>query len=163
MRFLVCVLLSVVASSCCYVHRNSSECVCVVVDWRYGASEMRIQTGRAAGDLMDRWFAKTGHDSDQKCPHIFVSKFNNLTDCFIPEEIVRDALEKAALDDGRFSIAVGKRRGKPTLLAKVSLSRDVFSGSLGDVEVYQLTIGLYDAESDTLLDSAKDVLCKSAF
>lgn len=161
-----------------------------MLDWRYGAADIRIQTTKLCRVLMDRWFEKTGYDySTQEKPRIVITHIDNRTDQYISTDMIRDAFEGVAVNDGRFTITVGDRRDEreldqmmskisqhpkynnptrletgnataPELLAKIRITKAINSAARYDIEDYRMTITLYDIETQELVDSAWDVLRK---
>lgn len=159
------------------------------LDWRYGAGDIRIQTYKITGQLMDRWFARTNYDYTQGRPRIIITEIDNRTDHYIATDMIRDIIEGAAIDDGRFTIVVGDIRdereldclmqkithdpkynnssrlqqGKataPQFLGKVRITKAVTSDRFADYEDYRMTVTLYDIETQEAIDSAWDVLSK---
>lgn len=181
-------------SSCCRSVRTAVDvtpgnCSCTKLDWRYGAGDIRIQTTKINRVLMDRWYAKTGYNGECGKPRIIITQIDNCTDCYISSEMIRDTIESAAIDDGRYTIVVGNARdeaeldsmmGKiaclpkynnnsrlalgqataPQFLAKIRLTKAVTSDSWYDYEDYRMTITLYDIETQEAIDSSWDVLSK---
>lgn len=160
------------------------------MDWRYGASDIRIQTSKLSGILMDRWYAKTNYDFTT-CgkPRIVITEIDNRTDQYISTDMVRDIFEGVAVDDGRFTVVVGDVRDEreldglmqkiatnpkysnssrltpgqataPQLLAKVRLTKAVNADRSFDYEDYRMQVTLYDIETQEIIDSAWDVLSK---
>lgn len=159
------------------------------LDWRYGASDIRIQTSKINRQLMDRWFAKTGWDCQKGKPRIIITDIDNRTDCYIQTDMIRDIIEGVAIDDGRYTIVVGDVQDEreldalmckithdpkysnssrltpglataPQFLAKVRITKAVTSDRYYDYEDYRMTVTLYDIESQEAIDSAWDVLSK---
>lgn len=159
------------------------------LDWRYGATDIRIQTTKLNSQLMDRWFAKTKYDCAQGKPRILISEIDNRTDTYISTDMIRDIIEGVAIDDGRYTVVVGDYRDEgeldyliskinqdpkystssrlspgqataPQFLAKVRLTKAVTSDRFFDYEDYRMTVTLYDIETQEAIDSAWDVLSK---
>lgn len=160
------------------------------LDWRYGATDIRIQTSKINSQLMNRWFAKTGYVWDQGCkPRIIITQVDNRTDCFISTDMIRDIIEGVAIDDGRYSIIVGDCQDEreldkvmakiscdpkysnnsrlanngalaPQFLGKIRITKATTSDRYYDYEDYRMTITLYDIETQEAIDSAWDVLSK---
>ncbi len=166
-------------------HANTGE----RLDWRYGANDLKIQTTSVLETLMNRWFKKTQYKGEEGKPVIIVTKVENETDTYIPTAMIRDVIEGIAIDDGRFSIAVGNsadqkeldalmakiqkdplynnesrikgNKGKaPQFLAKIRLTKAVTYQKYYDIEDYRMTVTLYDIETQEAIDSAWDVMRK---
>ena len=158
------------------------------LDWRYGATDIRIQTTKITSQLMDRWYAKTDYNCEIK-PRIVITQIDNRTDCYISTDMIRDIFEGAAVDDGRFTIVVGDTQDEkeldrlmakihhdpkycnsskpqygnasaPQFLGKVRITKAVTSDRNYDYEDYRMTVTLYDVETQEIIDSAWDVLSK---
>ncbi|MBN9378331.1 MAG: hypothetical protein BGO14_06680 [Chlamydiales bacterium 38-26] len=159
------------------------------LDWRYGSSDIRIQTTKLNKQLMDRWLTKTGYDIGYGKPRIIITEIDNRTDQYIETDMIRDIFECVAIDDGRYTILVGDARNEreldelmdkisldpkynnnsrlqagkaiaPQFLAKVRLTKAVTSDRYYDYEDYRMTVTLYDIETQEVIDSAWDVLSK---
>lgn len=160
-----------------------------ILDWRYGANDLKIQTTEILKKLVDRWYAKTHYNNANGKPSIIITNVDNQTDTYIPTTMIRDIIEGIAIDDGRFSIVVGdqgddkeldslmnkiqndpkydnssKLAGKnakaPQFLAKIRLTNAVTHHKYYDIEDYRMTITLYNVETREAIDSAWDVLRK---
>lgn len=158
------------------------------LDWRYGSSDIRIQTSKVTGQLMDRWFFKTGYNCETK-PRITITQIDNRTDCYISTDMIRDIFEGVAVDDGRFTVVVGNSQDEkeldrlmakishdpkyanssklqcgnalaPQFLGKVRITKASTSDCRYDYEDYRMTVTLYDIETQEVIDSAWDVLSK---
>lgn len=189
------IVLALGATSCHSRHVRMAQditpgnCRGTKLDWRYGAGDIRIQTMKINGQLMDRWFAKTCYDIRMGKPRIIITEIDNRTDCYISTDMIRDIIESAAIDDGRYSIIVGDTRDEqeldflmrkiltdpkysnssrlqpcqalaPQFLAKVRLTKAVTYDQCYDYEDYRMTVNLYDIETQEAIDSAWDVLTK---
>jgi len=160
------------------------------MDWRYGATDIRIQTTKLTSQLMDRWISKTGFDcSCAGKPRMIITEIDNRTDCYISTDMVRDIVEGVAVDDGRFTILVGDTRNEreldylmnkitsdnkyqnssrlnagnaiaPQFLAKIRITKAITQDRYYDYEDYRMTVTLYDIETQEVIDSAWDVLSK---
>lgn len=159
------------------------------LDWRYGAGDIRIQTTKVNRQLMDRWFAKTCYSNQNGKPRIIITEIDNRTDCYISTDMIRDIIEGAAIDDGRYSVVVGDTSDEreldvlmnkiwndpkysnssrlkpgqalaPQFLAKVRLTKAVTTDNCYYYEDYRMTVTLYDIETQEAIDSAWDVLSK---
>lgn len=159
------------------------------LDWRYGSADIRIQTTKIMGQLMNRWVKKTGCLWNGHPARLVVSQVDNCTDRYISTEMVREIFESAAADDGRFIVVVGNAcdeaeldhrldkinlSGKynpdtlslpgmataPEFLVKVRITKAVRADRFYDYEDYRMTVTLYDIETQEIVDSAWDVLCK---
>ncbi len=195
-KLFTCGLLLLSATSCSLnkiAHNFSiNNSRATVVDWRYGASEIRIQTCKATRTLIERWLAKTSSCQSTDCPRIIITKFKNCTDCYIPCEMIRDAVEEAALDDGRFTILMCDPKSEqkltgcmsktqrhpkyrypaapspdgnsgPKFFGKICLTKISSTDPACQLEEYHLALDLYDAETEELVDSAQDILYKKAY
>jgi hypothetical protein len=186
--------LSLTLESCCRRVRSAQDITpgnstCEKLDWRYGASDIRIQTTKITRQLMDRWYAKTGWDCQGTKPRIIITEVDNRTDGYISTDMIRDMIEGVAIDDGRYTIVVGDYRDEkeldfmmakiihdpkynnssrlqpgqataPQFLGKIRLTKAVTSDCRYDYEDYRMTITLYDIETQEAVDSAWDVLTK---
>lgn len=159
------------------------------MDWRYGATDIRIQTSKLTSQLMDRWIARTGYNCAEGKPRIVITEVDNRTDCYISTDMIRDIFEGVAIDDGRYTILVGDYQDEkeldymiakitqdpkycnssrlaegraiaPQFLAKVRITKAVTSDRCFDYEDYRMTVTLYDIETQEAIDSAWDVLSK---
>lgn len=159
------------------------------LDWRYGASDIRIQTTKITRQLMERWLCKTGYQFEAGKARLIISEIDNRTNTYIATDMVRDIIEGVAIDDGRFTIVAGNsadeleldclmdkisqapkyqnstrlQEGKaiaPEFLAKIRITKAVTSDRFYDYEDYRMTITLYDIETQQAIDSAWDVLRK---
>lgn len=159
------------------------------LDWRYGATDIRIQTTKLNRQLMDRWIARTGYDCANGKPRIIITEIDNRTDQYIATDMIRDIIEGVAIDDGRYTVLVGDYQdereldylmskitqdpkysnssrlsaGKaiaPQFLAKVRITKSVTADRYFDYEDYRMTVTLYDIETQEAIDSAWDVLSK---
>lgn len=182
------------STACCRHVRTAKDvtpgnCHCTKLDWRYGAGDIRIQTTKINRILMDRWYAKTGYDCRCGKPRIIITQIDNCTDRYIPTEMIRDTIESAAIEDGRYTIVVGDmcdecdldnlmqkiacdpkynnssrltpgQATAPQFLAKIRLTKAVTSDCWYDYEDYRMTITLYDIETQEAIDSSWDVLSK---
>lgn len=182
------------ATSCCRNVRTAQDITpgnprCTKLDWRYGAGDIRIQTTKINSILMDRWFSKTCYNFAYGKPRIIITQIDNRTDCYISTDMIRDIIEGAAIDDGRYTIVVGDLRdeaelnmlmGKiccdpkysnssrlqpgqalaPQFLAKIRITKAVTSDNYFNYEDYRMTVTLYDIETQEAIDSAWDVLSK---
>lgn len=159
------------------------------LDWRYGANDIRIQTTKLTRILVDRWLAKIPPASAETKPRIIITEVSNLTEDYIPLDMVRDIIESVAINDGRFSVVVGNaqdskeldallqkslndpkyslssrpKQGQvkaPQVLGKIRLTVAKTHQKKYDIEDYRMSITLYDIETQEALDSAYDVLRK---
>lgn len=160
-----------------------------ILDWRYGASDIRIQTTKLTRQLMERWLIKTGYDYNICKPRLIITDIDNRTNCYIATDMIRDIIEGVAINDGRFTVLVGDYQDEneldylmnkvlrdpkyqnssqlkygnaiaPQFLAKVRITKSVTSDRFFDYENYRMTIILYDIETQEAIDSAWDVLTK---
>jgi hypothetical protein len=159
------------------------------LDWRYGASDIRIQTTKITSQLMDRWYLKTGYQCQTGKPRIIITQIDNCTDRYISTDMIRDIIEGVAIDDGRFTIVVGNEADEgeldylmarnvcdpkyhnssqlqpglataPQFLGKIRITKATTSDRFYDYEDYRMTVTLYDIETQEAIDSAWDVLSK---
>ncbi len=160
------------------------------LDWRYGANDIRIQTTKINKQLMDRWYARTGYQHrNGPQPRIIFTGIENKTDVFISTEMVRDIIESAAVDDGRYTILVGNTSSEqeldqlmqkithnpkysnsskpqsgnataPQFLAKIRITKATTSLPKYELEDYRMSVNLYDVETQEIIDSAWDILRK---
>lgn len=159
------------------------------LDWRYGATDIRIQTTKLNRQLMDRWFAKTLYNCQNGKPRIIITEIDNRTDCYISTDMIRDIIEGVAIDDGRYTVLVGDMHDEreldqimrkiscdpkysnssrlqpglaiaPQFLAKIRITKAVNADQYYDYEEYRMTVTLYDIETQEAIDSAWDVLSK---
>lgn len=188
------ILLFCLTSCACRHVRTARDitpgnCTSEKLDWRYGAGDIKIQTSKTASELMNRWYAKTNWDRDFGRPRIIVTQVDNRTDQYISTDVIRDMIEEAAVDDGRFAVLVGDTRDEreldalmakischpkynnssrlqpnsalaPQFLAKIRITKNVSSDHFYDYENYRMTITLYDIETQEAIDSASDLLIK---
>lgn len=165
------------------------NCAYQRLDWRYGATDIRIQTMKLSRVLMDRWYAKTAYDVGCGRPRIVLTEIDNCTDCYISTDMIRDIFESIAIDDGRFSVVVGDAHDEreldsfmskisqdpkyanstrlqtgqakaPQFLGKIRITKAVTADNYYDYEDYRMTVTLYDIETQEAIDSAWDVLSK---
>ena len=159
------------------------------MDWRYGATDIRIQTTKINSQLLDRWYAKTMYNVEHGKPRIIITEVDNRTDTYISTDMIRDIIEGVAVDDGRYTILVGKPCDvrevdmwlkkiiddpkyknssqlapntaiAPQFLGKIRITKAVTSSQKYDYEDYRMTVTLYDIETHEAIDSAWDVLSK---
>lgn len=83
---------------------NSKE---TQLSWKYGANDIRIQTGKLTRELVDRWAQRTQYDFAAGKPRIIVTHVDNRTDMVISTDMIRDIIEHAAVEDGRVTVVVG--------------------------------------------------------
>lgn len=192
---LACFILLSSLTSCAGRHVRTAEDITPgniymgKMDWRYGATDIRIQTSKINSLLMDRWIAKTGYQFECGKPRIIITQIDNRTDCYIPSDMIRDIIEGVAIDDGRYTIVVGDTQDEreldnlmakvtmdpkysnssrlqpnnataPQFLAKIRITKAVNSDCKYDYEDYRMTVTLYDIETQEAIDSAWDVLSK---
>jgi hypothetical protein len=160
-----------------------------ILDWRYGSTDIRIQTTKLTGELMNRWYAKTGWCDPQNRPRIVITEIDNRTDTYISTDMIRDIVEGAAINDGRYTVLVGDYQNEreldyfmakithdpkynnssklksgcaiaPQFLGKIRITKAMTSDKYYNYEDYRMTVTLYDIETQEAIDSAWDVLCK---
>ncbi len=160
------------------------------LNWQYGANDIRIQTTKLTGQLMDRWYLRTGfRGPDAVKPRVVITDIDNRTDMYVSTDIIRDIFEGAAVEDGRFTVVVGDTANEgelddfmdkirhdakyanssrlkatgaiaPQFLGKIRLTKAVTKQPRYDIEDYRMTMTLYDLETQEVVDSAWDVLRK---
>lgn len=159
------------------------------LSWKYGATDIRIQTGKITKTLVDRWVAKTHYDTAQGKPRIIITQIDNRTDMVISTDMIRDIVEHVAVDDGRVTMLVGDTKDEqeldtwlkkilndpkyskksrvdnhavlaPQFLAKLRITKAMTEQKRYDLEDYLMTLTLYDIETQEIVDSATDVLRK---
>jgi hypothetical protein len=159
------------------------------LSWKYGVTDIRIQTQKITRELVDRWIARTNYDLAKGKPRIIVTQVDNRTDMVISTDMIRDIIEHAAVEDGRISMVVGDTKDEqeldrwlkkiltdqkyskkskvdnhevvaPQFLAKIRLVKAMTEQKRYDIEEYLMTLTLYDLETQEIVDSATDVLRK---
>lgn len=160
------------------------------LDWKYGATDIKIQTTHVTRALMNRWWAIAKEDLVSKGKaRIIITEVDNRTDQFISTAMVRDIIEEVAIDDGRFSVVVGDALDEkeldrllektlrdpkydiatrpqtgvakaPQFLAKIRITKAITHQKSHDLEHYRFSITLYDVETQEAVDSASDTLYK---
>lgn len=159
------------------------------LDWQYGANDIRIQTTKLTKILMDRWFEKTAAKAQEIKPRLIITEVSNLTNTYIPLDMVREIIESAAINDGRFSVVVGNAQDSeeldrllqkalqdpkysqssrptpgeakaPQLLGKIRLTMAQTQQPKYDIQDWRMSITLYDIQTQEAIDSAYDVLRK---
>jgi len=159
------------------------------MNWKYGATDIRIQTGKITKELVDRWIAKTKYDITHWKPRIIITHIDNRTDMVISTDMIRDIIEHAAVDDGRVTMVVGDTKNEqeldtwlkkitkdpkyakksrvdsnevqaPQFLAKIRIVKAMTEQKRYDIEEYLMTLTLYDLETQEIVDSATDLLRK---
>jgi Peptidoglycan-synthase activator LpoB len=157
--------------------------------YKYGANDIRIQTTKINKQLMDRWYFRTHYDGAQGKPRIVVTQIENRTDTYIPSDVIRDIIEAAAINDGRYSILVGDAKDEqeldqlmnkiqndpkyanvsrlepnqakaPQFLAKIHLTKTSTELKRSTIEDYRMSVTLYDVQTQEAIDQAYDVLRK---
>ncbi len=159
------------------------------LSWKYGATDIRIQTTKITKELVDRWVARTHYDISAGKPRIIVTHVDNRTDMVISNDMIRDIIEHAAVDDGRVTMVVGDSKDEheldtwlkkitkdpkysnksrvdtcavqaPQFLAKIRIVKAMTEQKRYDIEEYLMTLTLYDLETQEIVDSATDILRK---
>lgn len=159
------------------------------MNWKYGATDIRIQTSKITKELVDRWVARTNYDTTIGKPRIIVTHVDNRTDMVISNDMIRDIIEHAAVEDGRVTMVVGDSKDEheldtwlkkitkdpkyarksrvesnavqaPQFLAKIRIVKAITEQKRYDIEEYLMTLTLYDLETQEIVDSATDVLRK---
>lgn len=160
------------------------------LSWKYGANDIRIQTGKITKVLMDRWYHKTQYNLRQGVkPRIIITQVDNRTDTYISTDMIREIIESVAIEDGRLTIVVGDTKDEreldalmskvlkdpkysnssiltenhalaPQFLAKIRITKALTEQKRYDLEDYRMSITLYDIETQEALDSAWDSLRK---
>ncbi len=159
------------------------------MSWKYGATDIRIQTGKLTKELVDRWAQRTHYDFASGKPRIIVTHMDNRTDMVISTDMIRDIIEHTAVEDGRVTMVVGDSKDEreldtwlqkilkdpkysnksrvdnrevtaPQFLAKIRLVKAMTEQKRYDIEEYLMTLTLYDLETQQIVDSATDILRK---
>ena len=192
----LCCILTLLATSCCCRNIRTADDITPgnpvggKLDWRYGAADIRIQTTKITGSLMDRWYQRAGEVGSQvQKPRLIITEIDNRTDMYISTDMIRDIIEGVAVNDGRFTVVVGdlddecqmddlmrrisndpKYRNRsqldahqaiaPEFLGKIRITKAVTADKRYDYEDYRMTVTLYDIETQVVIDSAWDVLRK---
>lgn len=159
------------------------------LNWKYGVTDIRIQTGKITKQLVDRWIARTKYEITNGKPRIIVTHIDNRTDMVISNDMIRDIIEHAAVEDGRVNMVVGDTKDEheldtwlkkitkdpkyarksrvdenavqaPQFLAKIRIVKAITEQKRYDIEEYLMTLTLYDLETQEIVDSATDVLRK---
>ena len=159
------------------------------LDWRYGAGDIRIQTSKVTKKLFDRWYQHTGYQCESGKPRIIITEIDNRTDQYIASDMIRDIIEGVAFEDGRFTLVVGNDQDEgeldytmdkisraskyknatrltpgqataPQFLGKIRITKAIRTDRLYTYEDYRMSVTLYDIETQEIVDSAWDVLCK---
>jgi hypothetical protein len=165
------------------------NCKETCLNWKYGLTDIKIQTGKITKELVDRWVARTHYDVAQGKPRIIVTQIDNRTDMVISTDMIRDIVESAAVQDGRITMVVGDAKNEqeldtwlqkilknpkystksrvdnhevlaPQFLAKIRLVKAMTEQKRYDLEEYLMTLTLYDLETQEIVDSATDILRK---
>ncbi len=160
------------------------------LDWKYGATDIKIQTSHVTSELMNLWWAMTKEDIATKgTANIIITDVDNRTDQIISAAMIRDIIEEVAVEDGRFRIVVGDTQDEkeldtlldktlrdpkydqktrpqagivqaPQFLAKIRITKATTHQKRHDIEHYRFSITLYDVETHEAVDSASDTLYK---
>ncbi len=159
------------------------------LNWKYGVTDIRIQTGKITKQLVDRWIARTKYEITNGKPRIIVTHIDNRTDMVISNDMIRDIIEHAAVEDGRVNMVVGDTKDEheldtwlkkitkdpkyarksrvdenavqaPQFLAKIRIVKAMTEQKRYDIEEYLMTLTLYDLETQEIVDSATDILRK---
>jgi hypothetical protein len=160
------------------------------LDWKYGATDIRIQTEKVTDTLMQRWWNVAKGDLPSKGKaRIMITEVDNRTDQYISKDMIRDIIEEVAIDDGRFTITVGDMKDSeeldqllkkvgtdskyrsstqpelhqvtaPQFTAKIRLTKAITHQRRYDLEHYRFSITLYDLQTQEAIDSASDTLYK---
>lgn len=160
------------------------------LDWKYGATDIRIQTTKVTDELMQRWWNIARADLTTKGKaRIIITQVDNRTDQYISTDMIRDIVEEVAVNDGRFTITVGDAKDSdeldrlmvkagldpkyraegrpqpnqataPQFLAKIRITKATTHQKRYDLEHYRFSITLYDIETQEAIDSASDTMYK---
>lgn len=160
------------------------------LDWKYGATDIRIQTQKVTDALMQKWWNIARADLASKGKaRIIITGVDNRTDQYISTDMIRDIIEEVAINDGRFTITVGdvqdegeldtllvkagldpkyRKETRPELgqatapqfLAKIRITKALTHQKRYDLEHYRFQITLYDIQSQEAVDSASDTMYK---
>ncbi len=160
------------------------------LDWKYGATDIKIQTAHVTSELMKRWWSVTKEELETKGKaRIVITEVDNRTDQVISSAMIRDIIEEVAIDDGRFTVVVGdaldekeldrlldkttknpkyadatrpKRHNAtaPAFDARIRITKAITHQKDHDLEHYRFQIVLYDIETQEAVDSASDTMYK---
>jgi|SRR5579883_2134337 len=160
------------------------------LDWKYGATDIRIQTEKVTDILMQKWWNVARADLASKGKaRIIITGVDNRTDQYISTDMIRDIIEEVAVNDGRFTITVGDLKDEeeldslldkgaldpkyrsetrpllnqataPQFLAKIRITKAITHQKRFDLEHYRFSITLYDIQSQEAIDSASDTMYK---
>lgn len=160
------------------------------LDWKYGATDIRIQTQKVTDVLMQKWWNISRADLASKGKaRIVITQVDNRTDQYISTDMIRDIIEEVAVNDGRFTITVGDVKDSeeldtllvkagtdskyrletraqlgqataPQFLGKIRITKAVTHQKRYDLEHYRFSITLYDIQSQEAVDSASDTMYK---
>lgn len=160
------------------------------LDWKYGATDIKIQTSHVTSELMNKWWKIAKEEISTKGKaRIILTEVDNRTDQFISTAMIRDIVEEVAIDDGRFSVVAGDSLDEkeldrllektnldpkydqrtrpqagaasaPQFLAKIRITKATTHQKRHDIEHYRFSITLYDIETQEAVDSASDTLYK---
>lgn len=160
------------------------------LDWKYGATDIRIQTEKVTDILMQKWWNVARNDIAAKGKaRIVITEVDNRTDQYISTDMIRDIIEEVAVNDGRFTITVGdakdeneldrlvakaghdpkyRQEGRPQVgqatapnfIAKIRITKAVTHQKRYDLEHYRFAITLYDIQNQEAIDSASDTMYK---
>jgi hypothetical protein len=159
------------------------------LNWKYGATDIRIQTSKITQELVDRWVARTHYNIANGKPRIIITHVDNRTDMVISNDMIRGIIEHVAVEDGRVSMVVGDTKDEqeldswlkritkdpkyaktsrvennevlaPQFLAKIRIVKAMTEQKRYDIEEYLMTLTLYDLETQQIVDSATDILRK---
>jgi len=160
------------------------------LDWKYGATDIAIQTAKVTDELMQRWWniARSEFATKGKA-RIIITQVDNRTDQYISADMIRDIVEEVAVNDGRFTITVGDAKDEeeldrlmakagfdpkyraegrpqpnqataPQFLAKIRITKATTHQKRYDLEHYRFSITLYDIQNQEAIDSASDTMYK---
>lgn len=192
--FFLALLVAFSSGCCCRSVRTAQDITpgnprCEKLDYRYGRGDIKIQTTKLLQTLTDRWFMKTVCREGVDKLSLIITEVDNRTDAYISLDMVRDIIEEAAVNDGRFSVVVGNESdeceldhlmGKiathpkyantphilpgnalaPVWLVKIRITKSTTSDKFYDYEDYRMTATLYDIETQEAVDTASDTLSK---
>jgi len=160
------------------------------LDWKYGATDIAIQTAKVTDILMQKWWNVAKSDIGTKGKaRIVITEVDNRTDQYISTDMIRDIIEEVAVNDGRFTITVGdakdeneldslvakagldpkyRQEGRPQVgqatapnfLAKIRITKATTRQKRYDMEHYRFSITLYDIQNQEAIDSASDTMYK---
>lgn len=179
-----------ILSSCYYRHVRVAEditpgnIVGEKLDGRYGSTDIRIQTTKVLGSLLDRWAVKTSWNPGCPKMRFIITDIDNRTDCYISTDMIRDIFEGASVNDGRFIVVVGDKSNEAELdalmskitkdpryapdetvqpmLATIAASQGTGANACGAASQTQVVMNVYDKPVDAAPTESKYGGCRPA-